>query len=181
MSLTGKSYVHLLVSHVRWDLKVVIWCLAFSNLFTCFNFLPFSDLMFSFFQIFLLVSPFLALSSFPGQPGHNRCHPVWRENMNGYKKSEECDCDIRRPSICFHPGVQAVNEWQLDRKTDTDRPDSGASRPLAERQHQLFGVYHQSINQGGALSIFDMSTRVSHFGVIFPNHSASGRDLCASH
>ena len=23
--------------------------------------------------------------------------------------------------------------------------------------------------------------RVSHFGVIFPNHSASGRDLCASH
>ena len=49
---------------------------------------------------------------------------------------------MKKPSICFHPGVQAVNEWQLDRKTDTDRPDSGASRPLAERQHQLFGVYH---------------------------------------
>ena len=67
---------------------------------------------------------------------------------------------MRRPSICFHPGVQAVNEWQLDRKTDTDRPDSGASRPLAKRQHQLFGVYHQSINQGGALSICDMSTSI---------------------
>ena len=26
-----------------------------------------------------------------------------------------------------------------------------------------------------------MTNRVSHFGVIFPNHSASGRDLCASH
>ena len=26
-----------------------------------------------------------------------------------------------------------------------------------------------------------MYIRVSHFGVIFPNHSASGRDLCASH
>ena len=26
-----------------------------------------------------------------------------------------------------------------------------------------------------------MSIRVSHFGVIFPNHSASGRDLCASY
>ena len=25
-----------------------------------------------------------------------------------------------------------------------------------------------------------MHNRVSHFGVIFPNHSASGRDLCAS-
>ena len=67
---------------------------------------------------------------------------------------------MRKPSICFHPGVQAVNEWQLDRKTDTDRPDSGASRPLAKCQHQLFGVYHQSINQGGALSIFDMSTSI---------------------
>ena len=26
-----------------------------------------------------------------------------------------------------------------------------------------------------------LSIRVSHFGVIFPNNSASGRDLCASH
>ena len=67
---------------------------------------------------------------------------------------------MRRPSICFHPGVQAVNEWQLDRKTDPDRPDSGASRPLAKCQHQLLGVYHKSINQGGALSICDMSTSI---------------------
>ena len=67
---------------------------------------------------------------------------------------------MRRPSICFHPGVQAVNEWQLDRKTDPDRPDSGASRPLAKSQHQLFGVYHKSINQGGALLIFDMSISI---------------------
>ena len=26
-----------------------------------------------------------------------------------------------------------------------------------------------------------LGSRVSHFGVIFPNQSASGRDLCASH
>ena len=30
-------------------------------------------------------------------------------------------------------------------------------------------------------SWFALSIRVSHFGVIFPNHSASGRDLSASH
>ena len=29
--------------------------------------------------------------------------------------------------------------------------------------------------------VWGIGIRVSHFGVIFPNHSASGRDLCASH
>ena len=35
----------------------------------------------------------------------------------------------------------------------------------------------------GAVMLYDLSMviRVSHFGVIFPNHSASGRDLSASH
>ena len=28
---------------------------------------------------------------------------------------------------------------------------------------------------------YDMDIRVSHFGVIFPNHLASGRDECLSH
>ena len=137
----------------------MIWCLAFSNLFTCSNFLLLSDLMSSLFQsVYLLHLSWRSLASLVSLA--TIAAILSGEKMWRVTRSLESVTVMRRPSICFHPGVQAVNEWQLDRKTDTDRPDSGASRPLAKRQHQLFGVYHQSINQGGALSICDMSTSI---------------------
>ena len=44
-----------------------------------------------------------------------------------------------------------------------------------------WGDFFFALIFGLAPTAWDMYTRVCHFGVIFPNHSASGRDLSASH
>ena len=77
------------------------------------------------------------------------------------------------PALSFHTYIRALSRLRhgIGQHVGVILLDS----------HFIEGAGHSENLGREYAKINALCSRVSQFGVIFPNHSASGRDLCASH